>query len=56
VKSRRFGGRNVLDPALEPPGHYVGLGAKLNDESRVVLPSFHEWTIIERALTVIILP
>src|SRR5881296_2961291 len=38
---------NVLNPALESPSLNIGFGPKLDDESRLVLPSFHqEWTIV----------
>ena len=37
---------DVLDPTLESPRLNIGFRPKLDDESRLVLPSFHhEWII-----------
>jgi hypothetical protein len=47
VKSLCLGRCNVLDPALESPSLNIRFWSELDDESRLVLPSFHQaWTIV----------
>ena len=41
VKSGRLVGGDVLHPALESSGLNISLRPKLDDESRLVLPSIH---------------
>ena len=48
MEPRRLARRDVLDPALEPPGRDVGLRVELDDEPRLVLPTSRHGRIIAR--------
>jgi len=52
MKSSCLGRCNVLHLALESPSFNISFGSKLDNESRLVLPSFHNEPTIVRASVV----